>query len=411
MLGPDDEDSKKQFDIPSPTYYVVPCGSGKAFGDWPAPVDNPALGFRGQSPVCLFEEDHESGLAMLGWADKDYWQVAKAKLLFGDALVIRKVSLWARMVHKISIKNGKLPSHLNFQDNSPHPYMVMMMNYTDLRKPLTQEQRDLLAECAPLQKGLHRRGYEIDKSYDVMITALGFVYDDTPFKNGNVRIDRKGLFLGSNPDRSRPDYYPSLTPAHASTSADNVFFIGANSHGLDRERYKAAGGFIHGYRHTTRAVFRTLMAVYEKNKLLGKSLQVVPPAETPRALSVKDILEQPLWKKLMERLVFGAASYGMVGGSLIDGIVFGGAAATKCMYVEETPEDLFHASFSIAKRLTFGFYAGGEVSPVGGELFGSMRLTEQAAESDAFHVVLEYWPVNPKLRDLGRACALCFVWC
>ena len=46
-------------------------------------------------------------------------------------------------------------------------------------------------------------------------------------------------------------------------SAKHLFVAGAASHGRDRYRYKASGGFIHGFRFNCRTLWRLLEARYE----------------------------------------------------------------------------------------------------------------------------------------------------
>ena len=48
----------------------------------------------------------------------------------------------------------------------------MMIPYSELRKPMSHEQLNLIAECTTLTKGLQRRGYELDKSFDLIISSL-----------------------------------------------------------------------------------------------------------------------------------------------------------------------------------------------------------------------------------------------
>jgi hypothetical protein len=50
-----------------------------------------------------------------------------------------------------------------------------------------------------------------------------------------------------------------------------------------------------------------------------------PPPDTPPYVPASDfavLLKNPLWKKFLSRIMFGAAAYEMIGGSLVDAIVF-----------------------------------------------------------------------------------------
>jgi hypothetical protein len=54
--------------------------------------------------------------------------------------------------------------------------------------------------------------------------------------------------------------YPVLTSEYESISVPGLYFAGALGHGKDYKR--SAGGFIHGFRYTTRFLFRTLATKY-----------------------------------------------------------------------------------------------------------------------------------------------------
>ena len=153
---------------------------------------------------------------------------------------------------------------------------------------------------------------------------------------------------------------PKLRSTHESESTRHIFFVGANSHGIDRVRYQSTGGGISGFRYTTRAVFRTLESTYEEGKS-RKGMHVVkwpPVGEVGKAKRFQDLLAVPLWKRLLERVVFSAPMGGLAGGAMVDGIIFV-AKLKRCIYVEEVPEDTLHSLFPGSPRLTWGFYSGG----------------------------------------------------
>lgn len=50
--------------------------------------------------------------------------------------------------------------------------------------------------------------------------------------------------------------YPNITPDHQAVNVSGLYFIGVISHGIDWR--ESAGGFIHGFRYTTRTVHRIL---------------------------------------------------------------------------------------------------------------------------------------------------------
>ncbi|XP_078658664.1 FAD-dependent oxidoreductase domain-containing protein 2-like isoform X2 [Branchiostoma floridae x Branchiostoma belcheri] len=82
--------------------------------------------------------------------------------------------------------------------------------------------------------------------YDVIIRALGFHFDDSIF---DTNIMPK---LGKGEKKK----YPAIKPNYESVNVKGLFFAGTNTHSLDFR--KSAGGFIHGFRYTTRALHRLL---------------------------------------------------------------------------------------------------------------------------------------------------------
>jgi hypothetical protein len=94
------------------------------------------------------------------------------------------------------------------------------------------------------------------------------------------------------------------------------------------------------------------------------------------ASQFQDLLTVPVWKHLLERVVFSAPMGGLAGGAMVDGIIFV-AKLKRCIYVEEVPEDTLHSIFPGSPRLTWGFYSGGN-APLH-DLFTSLRLPEHGA--------------------------------
>ena len=277
-------------------------------------------------------------------------------------------------------------------------WQVMTMSMDDLQRPMSTEQLDVIAECTALTKGLNRRAYELDKSFDVVVRALGWHYETGPWAQGNLTLELSDLSSSSAGLKvTRKGAYPKLSSTHESTSHPHVYFVGANAHGLDRARYQASGGFIHGFRFTTRTVFRSLLTRYEgDSERQGVTTFPWPPPAAPDAAPptrFEQLLEEPLWKRLLERVLFSAASYEMIGGALVDGIVFHADDRT-AQYIEEVPEDLLHGNFTSLPRLTFGYYGGGAADsrPLGGKLQDVVRFPEFAPVAHPFHPIGEYWP-------------------
>uniref|UniRef100_A0ABM0MVH5 FAD-dependent oxidoreductase domain-containing protein 2-like n=1 Tax=Saccoglossus kowalevskii TaxID=10224 RepID=A0ABM0MVH5_SACKO len=83
--------------------------------------------------------------------------------------------------------------------------------------------------------------------YDVIIRCLGFMFDfsifdeSVPVIPGTVRRQKK---------------YPLINDNYEAVNIPGLFFAGTNTHSLDFR--KSAGGFIHGFRYTARALSKIL---------------------------------------------------------------------------------------------------------------------------------------------------------
>ncbi|OUS44961.1 hypothetical protein BE221DRAFT_215247 [Ostreococcus tauri] len=113
-----------------------------------------------------------------------------------------------------------------------------------------------LWRCRPEDQGQrgHRRHHRIrDKRrcraleycffYDYVIRAIGWKFDRTIFKQSTVpKLEKPGEVT------KRGGKYPSMTATYESRNVPGLYFAGARS----------AGGFIHGFRYTSRALTRYL---------------------------------------------------------------------------------------------------------------------------------------------------------
>lgn len=89
--------------------------------------------------------------------------------------------------------------------------------------------------------------FAVREPYDRIIRCLGFKFDFSVFDNSTQQRPCKGK-------RSRK--YPEIQPNYESTTVPRLFYAGTNTHSIDLR--KSAGGFIHGFRYTARALFRLL---------------------------------------------------------------------------------------------------------------------------------------------------------
>ena len=141
-----------------------------------------------------------------------------------------------------------------------------------------------------------RQGGSFPLIYDDVIRCLGWGQDKSIFsKETKPIMQQNGKFA-------------VMTNEYESVNVPGMYFAGVLGHGKDYRR--SAGGFIHGFRYTSRALFRILCAKYE-----GKQLAV----ETFNGnLNQEDIAR--LEDKLFYRIDNSDANYQMVH-SLGDGVV------------------------------------------------------------------------------------------
>ncbi|XP_078388208.1 FAD-dependent oxidoreductase domain-containing protein 2 [Cetorhinus maximus] len=88
--------------------------------------------------------------------------------------------------------------------------------------------------------------FSVRQPYDRVIRCLGWKFDFSIFNN--LTKPQRG--------RGRMNKYPLVKASYESESLPGMFIIGTASHSIDYR--KSAGGFIHGFRYTARAVHHLL---------------------------------------------------------------------------------------------------------------------------------------------------------
>ncbi|XP_060079934.1 FAD-dependent oxidoreductase domain-containing protein 2-like [Ylistrum balloti] len=92
----------------------------------------------------------------------------------------------------------------------------------------------------------------LNTPYDKIIRCLGFMFDKSIFNNESWVPSWQG----------RMAKYPKIRQDYQSPVMRGLFFAGTMAHSLDYR--KSAGGFIHGFRYTARALFNILRHKYKK---------------------------------------------------------------------------------------------------------------------------------------------------
>lgn len=97
--------------------------------------------------------------------------------------------------------------------------------------------------------------------YDKVIRCLGWLHDDSPYTDD------------TKPWMQHNGKYPVMTSEYESANVDGLYFAGQLAHGKDFRR--AAGGFIHGFRYTARALFNVLEHKYHDQSWPGETFPAV----------------------------------------------------------------------------------------------------------------------------------------
>lgn len=213
------------------------------------------------------------------------------------------------------------------------------------------------------------------QGYDRILRCTGFKFDRTIF---DKTCRPKKSFVGRK--------YPEINHGYESVTSKHMFFTGVATHSLDWR--KSAGGFIHGYRYTTRTLFHYLEWRY----------QGVPWPST--TLPLKDLLNF-----LMKRLNEASGIYQMFS-ALTDVIVF--RDDNQFEYFEEVgigmlPEFEEYTGKSFPRGIVLNLEYGKNFSGPGSDPFKENRATGEAQEahtSNFLHPVLYYY--NGKIPALDE---------
>lgn len=98
----------------------------------------------------------------------------------------------------------------------------------------------------------------LQRPYDQIIRCLGFRFDSSIYSN-QLTIGYKGK-------------YPSIAHDYQSIEIPGLYIIGTATHSLDHR--KSAGGFIHGFRYTARALHRILSWRYNEEVWLKQTFDI-----------------------------------------------------------------------------------------------------------------------------------------
>ncbi|XP_066917263.1 FAD-dependent oxidoreductase domain-containing protein 2-like [Clytia hemisphaerica] len=217
--------------------------------------------------------------------------------------------------------------------------------------------------------------------YDKILRCTGFKFDRSIFDK-SVRPARSDV----------AKKFPEITHSYESTKSKHMFFTGVSTHSLDFR--KSAGGFIHGYRYTTRTLHRYLEWRYEG---VQWPATVVP---------AKDLLNF-----IIKRLNEASGIYQMFS-ALVDVMII--REDGNIEYLEEVgigmlPKFKEHTGRNYNRVIVLNLEYGKNFSGPGKDPFKEDRATGDAQEAHAsnfLHPVLYYYkgeiPKFPEALKLPR---------
>jgi hypothetical protein len=166
-------------------------------------------------------------------------------------------------------------------------------------------------------------GEPLGRPYDIVVRATGW--------NHNV-----SMYVGSAaPQLQSNGKFARMTHEYESANVPGLFFAGSLAHGKDRGR--AVGGVIKGYRHTANALFHILEAKYHQEPWPCTTYQL--PGETDAMLS-----------HAMRRINEAPDLYNMVY-TLVDGIFFEKAGDWSAKYCEGMPFEYINKEYGEVHRM------------------------------------------------------------
>lgn len=218
-----------------------------------------------------------------------------------------------------------------------------------------------------------RTGNNYPMVFDKVVRCLGWKHDTARYSTS------------ASPWMQHNLKYPVMTSEYESATVPGMYFAGQLGHGKDHKR--SAGGFIHGFRYTTRALFRILETKYYQQQWPGQNVYAEVNAwdgglglggigcnagdlliQAPEGCTAPKEMTSPfetLLNKIFTRIDTSSGPYQMVA-ILGDGVIFrcpksnaatDGADTTEieAEYLEEIPMDHFNEKYANLPRLWWSF--------------------------------------------------------
>ncbi|XP_067933948.1 FAD-dependent oxidoreductase domain-containing protein 2-like [Watersipora subatra] len=219
--------------------------------------------------------------------------------------------------------------------------------------------------------------YAMRCDYDTIISCLGFVYDFSIFNQSAAHPTPHKRF----------SKFPSIHQNYESDSIAGLFFAGTSTHSLDFKR--SAGGFIHGFRYTTRALFHLLEWKYQGVKW---------PSTSYSWLSLSNAI--------IKRVNEASGTYQMFG--VLGDVMLIDDEEKRVILLEEFPVKLLgrlyeHSGHNHTRSIVMLFEYGKDFSGPGKDIFRTTRSTGEPYEahtSNFLHPTFYYYKTSPTEDDL-----------
>lgn len=214
--------------------------------------------------------------------------------------------------------------------------------------------------------------FAVREPYDRIIRCLGFKFDFSVFDNSTKPRPCSG---------KRSKKYPSIKPDYESTTVPGLYFAGTNTHSIDFR--KSAGGFIHGFRYTARALHHVME---------WRNHKVTWPHFTVHITELLNVI--------IKRINEASSIYQMFG---VLGEVMILRENEKVEYFEEFPIRLVHKFEEYTGRpagpmIVLNLEYGKNFSGAGKDTFRPNRATGEASDahnSNFLHPVLYFYKEPP----------------
>lgn len=291
----------------------------------------------GTNQTCIFVDRDESGWVSIGEIHEDDPEAKRLIEALGVSAILEDAP---------AVESDVRAEYQGYWHSSADVLLLRSKKVRFLKvdsKAINRDNVDNLVDLAA------KSGSPYPLRYDVVIRCLGFRHN-------------MDLYAPSaRPRMQSNDKYPWMTTEYESVTVPGLYFAGELLHGKDYKR--SAGGFIHGFRYTTRALARIFDVKYHSERweksMVFSDLHVWP---SKTISSTPATAFEMMTSRIMERINRASGPYQMVA-VLGDGIVFqcpssnqdSGETPISGEYLEEVPLEYFNHKYANYARVHWNF--------------------------------------------------------